>query len=102
MTRRKLLAAQTVSEGNGVSDGRRTLETMHTMKPFSSMLYDSTVFASCRILPKPGVSRRVEMGGLWHGRTGVDELLLGNFPAFLLLDLRLQLANLHDVSKGCQ
>jgi hypothetical protein len=27
------------------------LETMQTMKPFSSMLYDSTVFASCRILP---------------------------------------------------
>ena len=28
-----------------------TLETMQTMKPFSSMLYDSTVFASWRILP---------------------------------------------------
>ena len=27
------------------------LETMQTMKPFSSMLYDSTVLASCRILP---------------------------------------------------
>jgi hypothetical protein len=27
------------------------LETMQTMNPFSSMLYDSTVFASCRILP---------------------------------------------------
>jgi hypothetical protein len=28
-----------------------TLETMHTMKPFSSMLYDSTVLSSCKILP---------------------------------------------------
>lgn len=27
------------------------LETMHTMKPFSSMLYEPTVLASCRILP---------------------------------------------------
>ena len=29
-----------------------TLVTIHTMKPFSSILYDSTVFASCRILPR--------------------------------------------------
>jgi hypothetical protein len=29
-----------------------TLEIMQTMKPFSSILYDSTVLASCRILPK--------------------------------------------------
>jgi hypothetical protein len=28
------------------------LETMQTMKPFSSMLYDWTVLASCRILPE--------------------------------------------------
>ena len=28
-----------------------TLATMHTIKPFSSMLYDSIVLASCRILP---------------------------------------------------
>jgi hypothetical protein len=27
------------------------LETMQTMNPFSSMLYDSIVLASCRILP---------------------------------------------------
>ena len=32
----------------------RTFETMHTMKPFSSMLYDSTVFWSCRIFPVCG------------------------------------------------
>lgn len=32
-----------------------TLDTMHTMKPFSSMLYDSTVLSSCRILPVGGV-----------------------------------------------
>lgn len=28
-----------------------TFDTIHTMKPFSSMLYDSTVFPSCKILP---------------------------------------------------
>jgi hypothetical protein len=28
-----------------------TFDTMHTMKPFSSMLYDSTVLSSCKILP---------------------------------------------------
>lgn len=28
-----------------------TLETMHTIKPFSSMLYDSMVLSSWRILP---------------------------------------------------
>jgi hypothetical protein len=31
---------------------RNTLETMQTMKPFSSILYDSTVLSSCRILPE--------------------------------------------------
>lgn len=35
-----------------------TLETMQTMKPFSSMLYDSMVFASWRILPVVAVSAR--------------------------------------------
>jgi hypothetical protein len=34
------------------------LETMQTMKPFSSMLYDSTVLASCRILPIALCQRR--------------------------------------------
>ncbi len=29
----------------------RTLVTIHTMKPFSSILYDSTVLSSWRILP---------------------------------------------------
>jgi len=29
-----------------------TLEVMQTMKPFSSILYDSTVLSSCRILPE--------------------------------------------------
>lgn len=31
--------------------GLPTLDTMHTMKPFSSILYDSIVLSSCRILP---------------------------------------------------
>ena len=30
---------------------RHTFETIHTMNPFSSILYDSTVLASCNILP---------------------------------------------------
>jgi uncharacterized protein YjfI (DUF2170 family) len=33
-----------------------TLDTMHTIKPFSSILYDSTVLASCKILPLKNVS----------------------------------------------
>lgn len=33
-----------------------TFVTMQTMKPFSSILYDSTVFASCRILPSRRIS----------------------------------------------
>jgi hypothetical protein len=48
------MALAVVSVSNSArawSAGARTLETMHTMKPFSSMLYDSTVFASWRILP---------------------------------------------------
>ena len=31
-----------------------TFDIMQTMKPFSSILYDSTVFASCKILPVRG------------------------------------------------
>lgn len=33
-----------------------TFDVMHTMKPFSSMVYDSTVFPSCRILPSKRTS----------------------------------------------
>jgi hypothetical protein len=50
--RLRALAVVFVSTRAWMSCGAvRTLETMHTMKPFSSMLYDSTVFASWRILP---------------------------------------------------
>jgi hypothetical protein len=38
-------------------DINHTFETMQTMKPFSSILYDSTVLLSCRILPKWIVSQ---------------------------------------------
>lgn len=31
---------------------KNTLEVIQTMKPFSSILYDSTVLSSCRILPE--------------------------------------------------
>jgi hypothetical protein len=46
-------------EGAGLLDAAAALglETMQTMKPFSSILYDSTVFASCRILPVPPCQR---------------------------------------------
>lgn len=36
-----------------------TLETMHTMKPFSSILYDSIVLASCKIFPGQWSVRRL-------------------------------------------
>jgi hypothetical protein len=39
------------SLSNGVRESN-TLEVMQTMKPFSSILYDSTVLSSCRILPE--------------------------------------------------
>lgn len=39
-----------------------TLDTMHTMKPFSSILYDATVLPSCRILP-----------GYLHEHVGLDQ-----------------------------
>jgi len=71
----------------------RTLDTMHTMKPFSSMLYDSTVFASCRILPI-SPHQPVSHGESATARTRVDQLLLGHLPALLRLNLRLELANL--------
>jgi hypothetical protein len=46
------LGWRAVSVGReGTQGAARTLETMQTMKPFSSMLYDSTVLASWRILP---------------------------------------------------
>jgi hypothetical protein len=34
-----------------------TFCVMHTMKPFSSILYEATVFASCRILPGDGINQ---------------------------------------------
>lgn len=33
-----------------------TFETMHTMNPFSSILYDSIVLGSCKILPENGIA----------------------------------------------
>lgn len=44
------------------------LETMQTMKPFSSMLYDSTVLASCRILPVTSTSAKMLTGKVWSRR----------------------------------
>lgn len=72
---------------------------MQTMKPFSSMLYDSIVFASWRILPNSPVRTcsRTCLRALRNRDeelTGVDQLLLRNLPAFIGLDLALELANL--------
>ena len=52
-----LWAAVAVSEYSPAGRfGVPTLETMQTMKPFSSMLYDAIVLASWRILPIVEVS----------------------------------------------
>jgi hypothetical protein len=77
----------------------RTLETMHTMKPFSSMLYDSTVFASCKILPV--ASSACHTATCPSELTGVDQLLLGHLPALVFLDLRLERANLLALLARC-
>lgn len=79
------------------------LETMQTMKPFSSMLYDSTVLASCRILPVAGCQQRGRKRAAAAGRgalTRVDELLLGDVPALFGVDLGLELANLSESASG--
>lgn len=68
---------------------RRTLVIMQTIKPFSSILYDSTVFASCRILPSMNGGISVLEGTshthhtvVLHQRTGINMLLLAYFPPF--------------------
>ena len=75
------------------------------MKPFSSILYDATVFASCRILPD-----RHQSSSVWevtkhdrtavepHARTGIDVLLLAYFPSFFFEDLFLDLSDLFSAS----
>jgi hypothetical protein len=69
------------------------------MKPFSSMLYDSTVFASCKILPI--ASSACHTAICLSELTGVDQLLLGHLPALVFLDLRLERANLLALLAGC-
>ena len=39
-------------DGSAVLGAGLGLVVMHTMKPFSSILYDSIVLSSCRILPE--------------------------------------------------
>lgn len=58
-----LLAGHEIRGDTFVLPGIRTFETMHTMKPFSSMLYDSTVFVSARILPgqRHGISTNIQI-----------------------------------------
>jgi hypothetical protein len=53
--------AALLDDAAGVAFG---LETMQTMKPFSSMLYDSTVLASWRILP---VGCMLATAAAWRG-----------------------------------
>lgn len=72
----------------------RTLFTMQTTKPFSSILYEETVSSSFKILPgsrsqSPGINRidRVE-------QTGVNKLLVLGVPALLARNLLLDSGDL--------
>lgn len=68
---------------------RRTFVIIQTMKPFSSILYDSTVFPSCRIFPSVDraisvlpIKSHTHRITMLHQRTGVNVLLLAYFPPF--------------------
>lgn len=52
-----------------------TFDIMQTMKPFSSMLYDSTVFASCKILPIDGAHDQHDYLTKEPIHTRINELL---------------------------
>ena len=56
-----------------VCGGVLTFETMHTMKPFSSILYDSTVFASANTLPTSKLVPFVHSSIIGGLRTSIDE-----------------------------
>ena len=85
-----------------------TFDIMQTMKPFSSILYDSTVFASCKILPIQGVhdqhnrkstltkSKKFCLPLSMHTR--IDELLQASLPSFLARYLLFHLPNLCPIS----
>ena len=73
---------------------QRTFEIMQTMKPFSSILYDSTVLESWRILPSCTGSLVPSVTPVSRTHTRVDELLLTSLPTFLIRYLFLDLANL--------
>lgn len=52
------------------------LVVMHTMKPFSSILYDSMVLSSCKILPGPPISNRLTRQQLLcEEHTRIDQFL---------------------------
>lgn len=80
----------------------RTFCVMHTTKPFSSMLYDPTVFASWRILPVRLIRlcERAATRGAEHTR--IDELKRRAFKVALFLDLFLEAGNLSGVSIGVE
>lgn len=86
---------------------------MHTMNPFSSMLYVSTVLSSWRIFPiewhevsywtSPACAHILFWGGgskkrrgerMHFQRTRIDELQLRHLPSFFLGDLLLDLSDL--------
>jgi hypothetical protein len=74
------------------------------MKPISSILYDSMVLASWRILPVVDVSAcsRSVTSHLCRGKlTRVNQLLLRHFPALVALNLGLECANLVSVLESC-
>jgi hypothetical protein len=67
------------------------------MNPFSSMLYDSTVFVSTKIFPI--FERSATFSSCCYDlalnpRTGIDQLLLSRIPSFLRRNLFLDLGDL--------
>lgn len=76
---------------HGSAEAAHTLFTTQTTKPFSSMLYVSTVSSSFKILPVVG--GQVNMGKLLYWQThrglltSVDQLQQLSVPSFLCSDL---------------
>lgn len=102
-----LWASLLMSHGRlAVGEVKRTFVIIQTMKPFSSILYDSTVFASCRILPS--IDRAISAMKIkshphrpitLHKHTGVNMFLLADFPPLFFRDLFFDLPDLLPMPK---